>query len=720
MPTDPRRRRPQPSTSVPRRLVTGLCGILALGSVVAAVPADGSDVPPATAAILAWGFNGYGNLGDGTQLDRSRPGMLPDLDPASVSAGVIHSLAVSTDGTVWAWGYSSTSLGDSTGDMFSTLPVQVDGLSGIAEVSAGQSHSLALTEDGAVWAWGGNAAGQLGDGTSINRDTPVEVPGLPEIATVSAGESHTLALGTDGSVWAWGYNGGGALGDGTATSSASPVEVPGLSGITAIAAGDLHNLAVEADGTVVAWGYNDHGELGDGTVLLRNAPVEVAGLSGITDVSAGLEHSMALDDEGGVWTWGANRDGQLGDATTTDRFEPVPVESLTDVTAISAGGNHSVALADGTPWSWGSNADGGLGDGTHEERHSPVQLQGLVGVTDIAAGNYHDLAITQTHSLAITRTGPGRVRSKPDGILCGDTCTSAYPAGATVTLTVNPGSGARYTGWGGDCSGTATTCTEVMTSSRSVTTDFEIITTTAEETNRHVFLGGWTQRLNPNFSGGRHHWSRTLGDSATSRFTGSSLTWLTRKGPKQGTADVSIDGESVGRVNLYAPDGRPFAQTYTGLSDSSHSIRIVVAGRRGESEDRRVMVDLLRGSTSLARDSSPDITYSGWEGRTSAKASDGAYRVSSTAGATSTLRFTGSAVDWVTATGPASGRAAVRIDGVLKGVVNLYTPEREWQVPQAYARLGSGKHTISIKVLGTARTAATGTKVTVDAFTIYP
>ena len=340
-----------------------------------------------------------------------------------IAAGGYHSLILRSDGTVWSWGWNNWGqLGDGT-DEDRNRPVQVmisetEELTGVTAIAAGGFHSLAIRNDGTVWAWGNNNWGQLGDGTTVRRPNPVQVmingtTPLDGVTAISAGGYHTLAL-TDGKVWGWGYNANGQLGNGsTGNTESRPLQVmingtTPLDGVTAIAAGSSHSLASKSDGTVWSWGANNNGQLGDGTTVRKLNPVQVKisateELTDVTAVTAG-SHSLALKSDGTVWSWGYNNRGQLGDGTDVTRNRPVQVkvgatEELTDVTAISTFNMHSLALkSDGTMWAWGSNTSGQLGDGSTEDRKRPVQVmisetEELTGVTAISAGNDHSLAL---------------------------------------------------------------------------------------------------------------------------------------------------------------------------------------------------------------------------------------------------------------------------------------------------------------------------------------
>jgi len=114
------------------------------------------------------------------------------------------------------------------------------------------------------------------------------------------------------------------------------------------------------------------------------------------------------------------------------------------------------------------------------------------------------------------------------------------------------------------------------------------------------------------------------------------------------------------------------------------------------------------------------VKFGTWVGQSNPNASGGTYRINGTAGAQVTFSFTGTGIDWVTATGPAYGQAQVTIDGVSKGTVDLYQAASEWKVLQSYTGLSPGAHTIVVKVLGTKNASSTGTGVVADAFVVHP
>jgi alpha-tubulin suppressor-like RCC1 family protein len=424
--------------------------VAGLSSGVAAIDA-GDDhtcaVLASTGGVQCWGWNGQGQLGDGTTTDRLVPTSVVALSSgvAAIAAGAQHTCALlASAGGVQCWGYNAHGqLGDGTTTEqhvptsvelrppspppgppppspqppsppppsltppspppLSPPPPPTPPQSSIITLGFGHTCMTSIESTGGMQCWGGNTFGQLGDGTTTWRYVPTSVVGLSSgVAVIAAGYTHTCALlASTGGVQCWGYSGGGKLGDGTTTDWLVPTSVVGLpSGVAAIAAGDDHTCALLAStGGVQCWGLNGNGQLGDGTTTNRLVPTSVVGLStGVAAIAARQRHTcVLLTSTGGVQCWGYNNFGQLGDGTTTDRYVPTSVVGLSSgVAVIAAGLYHTCALlaSTGGVQCWGYNNYGQLGDGTTTLAVQPVPVVGLSsGVAAIAAGAQHTCAL---------------------------------------------------------------------------------------------------------------------------------------------------------------------------------------------------------------------------------------------------------------------------------------------------------------------------------------
>ena len=425
----------EPCSPVPV-LVPGLSNITAIAAGARHVLALKSD-----GTVWAWGDNHFGQLGDGTTSDTSSPvpvGGATPLRAVAISAGLVHSLALKADGSVWAWGDNTrkqlgatteaiTCTHDQSSSPCATTPVPVltrtvypfgfvdyDPLAAVRAIAAGGFHNLALRSDGTVSAWGANTFGQLGLGNpGDDVPSPQKTDELEDVRALAAGADFSLALLSNGTVRAWGDNVYGQLGVGTDTGpdqcpqefssgtfdrpcSPTPLPVPGLNSVIAMAAGSLHALVVTTDGHVWGWGNDSFGQVGDSALNPVDAvtlPVQLIEPLDVTSVAAGGLHSFALTGVTRRSAWGSNAQGQFGQDTPRSMM------------ALAAGESHSLAVMGyGQATAWGANSYGQLGDGTAGPSRSmpqPVSVPFLIShqlfpiedVSAVAGGVSHSLAL---------------------------------------------------------------------------------------------------------------------------------------------------------------------------------------------------------------------------------------------------------------------------------------------------------------------------------------
>ncbi|MEM7126198.1 MAG: C13 family peptidase [Chloroflexota bacterium] len=271
------------------RTVPSPVNSLSTGVTALSVGGDHACALTSAGGVKCWGRNSDGQLGDGTSESRTVPTDVNGLTSgvASIWVGVRHTCALLNAGGAKCWGYNNFGqLGDgSTTDSFT--PVDVNGLDEeVLALSLGWSYTCALMNSGGVNCWGANSSGQLGDGTTDTRGEPRDVSGLSSgMNAISAGDYHVCANSNEGLLYCWGSNQYGQIGDATGTANHFvPFEVTSLSSPPlAISSGVDHTCAVvhssddgdESSGHVTCWGDDRFGQLGTGRLLYSAVPIDV-------------------------------------------------------------------------------------------------------------------------------------------------------------------------------------------------------------------------------------------------------------------------------------------------------------------------------------------------------------------------------------------------------------------------------------------------------------
>jgi hypothetical protein len=347
---------------------TGACSLACCALHSLALRSDGQ--------LLSWGNDSDGQLGrpvDGAHHSQSPSQVGDGREWAAVACGSYHTMALKRDGTLWSWGNNDT--GQLGRPVSAEHPARIPGQVGTADdwtaIDCGGYHSVALRSDGTLWAWGNNGWGQLGLGDRMDRAAPVQVGTAADWAAFDCGGAHVLALKRDGTLWTWGSNDDGQLG--RTGNALSPGRVGTESTWRSVVGGSVHSVAIRGDGTLWSWGSDDHGQLG------RSGDPGTPGQVGVDHdwtAAACSYHTLALKSSGTLWSWGDNADGQLG--RPGDTQTPGRVGDADDWVAVGSGRYHSLALAgDATLLSWGDNEYGQLGDGSFDDSGTPLDVLGL-------------------------------------------------------------------------------------------------------------------------------------------------------------------------------------------------------------------------------------------------------------------------------------------------------------------------------------------------------
>lgn len=322
----------------------------------------------ADGTVWAVGANLQGQLGEVTVgTNRSEVKQVPGLkNIVAIGAGRFNSYAIDSDGGLWGWGSNHFGhLGFAANTTPNYTPVKINGLPPLKKVTGGYAHVLALTTDGTLFAWGANDSGQLGLGHTQHQSTPTLVPGIGEVISIAAGTAHSVAVSKFGIAFAWGYNNLRQVSPDTATQLNSPTAVK-LTRVAEVAVSSNESFARTLNGEVYRWG-NGFAE-----------PYTIADLPAIKALAATWNESLfLLDADGRVWASGENSDGTLGLGHTDTLSKPARLTLEWPALGIVAGLRHACAWNSGGEVAcWGGNHSQQLAAGMSLLQRKPKRLTG--------------------------------------------------------------------------------------------------------------------------------------------------------------------------------------------------------------------------------------------------------------------------------------------------------------------------------------------------------
>lgn len=250
--------------------------------------------------LYLWGYNEYGQVGNGSTNNQYRPQSIASNISKVVSSGC-HTLALSGEGTLLAWGENYTGqLGLGIKGTYKWEPWGV--MSNVSDIAAGDGFSLIVTETNNLYSCGVGSSGQLGNGSTTSTSKPTFV--MSGVQKIAALKNASIILKTDGSLWAVGSNEYGQLGIGDSLkNSLDPIKI--MEDVKDIDAFNLVGMAIKNDNSLWGWGWNNYGQLATGSRENKKYPITKI-LDSVNKVSVGSSHVMALMLNGRLMGWGNN------------------------------------------------------------------------------------------------------------------------------------------------------------------------------------------------------------------------------------------------------------------------------------------------------------------------------------------------------------------------------------------------------------------------------
>ncbi len=355
--------------------------------------------------LYCWGYNGDGQVGNGTTENQLTPFKVLDNVKSIDSYGERNSLvtAITENGDLYCWGENEYGKAGNGTTEYQYTPVKV--LNNVKSVNEKSNTMTAITENGDLYCWGYNEYGQAGNGATEEQLTPVKV--LDNVKSVNKYYETMAAITENGDLYCWGYNNYGKAGNGTTENQLTPVKVlDNVKSIDSYGKSDSLITAITENGSLYCWGYNEYGQVGNGKEgyneeedepELQLTPFKV--LDNVKSVKEQNGITTAITENGDLYCWGSNLNGRIGNGTTERQLTPVKV--LDNVKFIDIyDSTMTVITENGDLYCWGSNGYGQVGNGTTEDQLTPVKvLDNVKSIESINIDNNTMKAITENGDL---------------------------------------------------------------------------------------------------------------------------------------------------------------------------------------------------------------------------------------------------------------------------------------------------------------------------------
>ena len=355
--------------------------------------------------LYSWGYNKYGELGNGTTANSSMPICISDIENSTLKGknivdiygGGSTMIAKDSNGKLYSWGYNYGRLGNGTTDD-SSMPICISDIEGstlkgknIVDVYYNTYKMIAKDSNGKLYSWGDNDYGQLGDGTTTDSSMPICISDIENsplkgknIVDVYSDGYRIIAKDSNGKLYSWGDNFDGQLGNGTTANSSMPICISDIEN-SPLKGKNIVNIywygsaiiAKDSDGKLYSWGRNNFGQLGNGTGTTENSSMPIcisdmenSPLNGknIVDVHNYDSTITAKDSNGKLYSWGNNSSTII----CVNDMQDSPLKGKNVVDIYYGYGTIMAKDSNGKLYSWGDNYYGQLGDGKTTDSSMPI------------------------------------------------------------------------------------------------------------------------------------------------------------------------------------------------------------------------------------------------------------------------------------------------------------------------------------------------------------